>query len=97
MEYLRRTTESELAMGLGVELLSPEETRKMNRVISEDLVILGGKYCPTDGMADPLIVVKAICRAARRKGVTIREHEPVKQLKVEPGHSGRDRQRRIPW
>ena len=85
MEYLHRTMESELAMDLGVELLSPEETRRLNPLIPEDLEILGSKYCPTDGQADPLIAVKAICRAALRKGVKIKQYEPVKRLKAKGG------------
>ena len=50
MDYLRKTTESETAAGLGVELISPDETRRLDPFIPEDLEILGGKYCPSDGI-----------------------------------------------
>ena len=79
------TMKQEQAMGLGVEILSPEETRRLTPTIPGELEIFGGKHCPSDGWANPLLVVKAICRAARRKGVQIKEHEPVRRLKAENG------------
>jgi len=77
--------EREQAIGLDVEMLSPEDTRRLNPTIPEHLEVFGSKYCPTDGTANSLLVTKAICRMARRKGVQIREFEPVRQLKAESG------------
>ena len=73
------------AIGLDAEMLSPEETRRLSPHIPSDLAIHGAKYSPIDGHANPLLVVKAICRAARRKKVQIREHEPVRRVKTEVG------------
>ncbi len=84
-ESLRSIMEREQAMGLNVEMLSPAETRSLTPTISEEFEIVGSKYCPTDGSANPLLVVKAICRVARRKGVRIREHEPVRRLQAADG------------
>lgn len=80
-----KTMKQEQVMGLGVELLSPDDTRRLTPTIPKELEIFGGKHCPTDGWANPLLVVKAICRAARRKGVQIKEHEPVRHLEAENG------------
>jgi len=87
-ETFSKNPEWERKAGLEVELLTPEETRNIAPVISKDIELLGATYCSTDGTANPLIVTKAIARAARRKGVQIREHEPVKGLKVERGRIG---------
>ena len=82
-ESLPRKWEQEI--GLEVEILSPQETRALIPIISKDIGLFGGTYCPTGGTANPLLVTKAIARAALRTGVEIREHEPVTGLKVEDG------------
>lgn len=69
-------------MGLEVEMLSPKETRALAPSLTKHFDIIGGKYCPTDGTANPLLVVKAICRAAKRIGVQIKEREAVTRLKM---------------
>ncbi len=77
--------EKEKGMGLGIEMLSPKEVHALVPALAEDATLLGGKYCPTDGAANPLLVVKAICRAARSKGVEINEHEAVTKLATKSG------------
>jgi sarcosine oxidase, subunit beta len=67
------------------EMLSPEETRNLIPTIAPEVNFIGAKYDPEVGFADPLKVVKAICRAAVRKGVVIKEHEAVTQLTLESG------------
>ncbi len=81
----REAAERERKSGLAVEILSPEETRRITPILSEKIELYGSKFCPTDGTANPLLVVKAICRAARRKGVQIHEYSPVRQLKARNG------------
>ena len=85
LEDLKRVGERETGMGLAVEILSPEDTRRITPTLSEKVELFGSKYCPSDGTANPLLVVKAICRAARRKGVQIHEHSPVRQLTAKNG------------
>ena len=85
LERLREVAERETKGGLAVEILSPEETRRVTPSLSEEIELYGSKYCPSDGTANPLLVVKAICRAARGKGVQIHEHCPVVQLKAHKG------------
>jgi sarcosine oxidase subunit beta len=85
LESLIQIRDREQAMGLHVEMLSPEETLRITPTLSGNLEIFGSKYCPSDGHANPLLVVKAICRLARSVGVRIREHEPVRRLVSEDG------------
>lgn len=80
LESLIHIKDRELAMGLHVEMLSPEETLSITPSLAGNIEILGSKYCPSDGTANPLLVVKAISRMARSIGVRIVEHEPVRKL-----------------
>jgi len=80
LESLIQKKERELPMGLHVEMLSPEETLRVTPSLAGNFEIFGSKYCPSDGTANPLLVVKAISRLARRIGVRIKEHEPVRKL-----------------
>jgi sarcosine oxidase subunit beta len=73
----------ELEMGLTVEMLSTRETRSLVPALSQTTRLLGGKYCPTDGTANPLLVTRAIACAAERLGAEFHEHEPVKSIEVE--------------
>jgi sarcosine oxidase, subunit beta len=84
-ETFSHIMDHERSLGLTVEMMSFSEARRLAPVISEEAGFVGGKYCPTDGTANPLKVVKAICRAARRKGVDIRENEPVRRFKTKDG------------
>jgi sarcosine oxidase, subunit beta len=80
LEGYRKTAEREKSGGLDVEILSPEETRSRTPALSDKIPLFGAKYCPSDGTANPLLVPKAIGRAARRKGTDIRENTPVLKL-----------------
>jgi sarcosine oxidase subunit beta len=80
LESLIQIKDRELAMGLHVEMLSPEETLSITPSLAGNFEIFGSKYCPSDGTANPLLVVKAISRLARSIGVRIKEHEPVRKL-----------------
>jgi len=80
LESLIQIKDRELAKGLHVEMLSPEETLCVTPSLAGNFEIFGSKYCPSDGTANPLLVVKAISRLARRIGVRIKEHEPVRKL-----------------
>ncbi|MGD9125054.1 MAG: FAD-dependent oxidoreductase [Desulfarculaceae bacterium] len=82
-ELYRDWPKREAELGLKSQLLTPEETREIAPTVSKKIRLLGGKYCATDGTANPLVTTKAIARAARRKGVVIKENEPVTGLKIE--------------
>lgn len=83
--FYRQIYKREKSMGLDAEMLSPKEVHTLVPVLAKDVNITGGKYCPTDGTANPLLVVKAICRVARQKGVEIRDHEAVTGLTAKSG------------
>lgn len=80
-----QTHEREKKAGIFGEILSQEETRTLIPTIAKGVNFVGAKYDPEVGFADPLKVVKAISRAAVRKGVTIKEHEAVTQLTLTSG------------
>ena len=44
---------------------------------------MGGKYCATDGSANPLLVTRAIARAAEGLGAEFHEHQPLKGFSIE--------------
>ena len=85
LEAMRNVARRENKVGLETEILSPEDTRRLTPILSEKVELYGAKHCPSDGTANPLLVVKAICRAARRKGVRIQQYSPVRQLKTQNG------------
>lgn len=74
--------ERQFRAGLEVYLLPPEEVRRMLPPLSRKIPLLGATYCPTDGIADPLKVTRAIARAASRKGVRVLEEQEVIGLKI---------------
>ncbi|MBW1961862.1 MAG: FAD-binding oxidoreductase [Deltaproteobacteria bacterium] len=75
----------EREMGLCVEMISPPELGQFLPAISTETGLIAAKYCATDGTANPLLVVKAICRTAQRRGVEIRELEAVRKLRIKNG------------
>jgi len=85
IEYLRKIVARENKIGMDTEMLSPEDTRKLTPILSEAVELYGARHSPSDGTANPLLVVKAICRAARRKGVRIHQYTPVRKLMTENG------------
>ncbi|MFH1135603.1 MAG: FAD-binding oxidoreductase [Pseudomonadota bacterium] len=83
LEILRHRAERETRLGLEVEMLPPEDARRLTPLLSTEVELFGSKHCPSDGTANPLLVVKAICRAARRRGVRIHEYNPVRGFKTQ--------------
>ena len=76
---------AEQALGLEVQFLDPDQTRARLPLLSGKLKILGSTYCPGDGTANPLLVTRAIGRAAVRAGANVRTGEPVLSLKAKKG------------
>ncbi len=62
----RAVAEQERAGGLHVEMLDRDGLKHMVPSLSDRC--LGGKYCPTDGMAEPWAVVHALVAAITRLG-----------------------------
>jgi sarcosine oxidase subunit beta len=79
-DQAKARVEREQSQGLGVCLISPEETRERLPFLAPDIPIFGGTHCPTDGTANPLKVTKAIGRAAAKAGAQVRINEPALQF-----------------
>jgi sarcosine oxidase subunit beta len=79
LELFEQETAWEHAHGLS-------ESRMLTRAECLTLVpgltdaIVGGKYCPTDGTANPMLVTPAFARAAQRLGAEIRTNTAVTGL-----------------
>jgi sarcosine oxidase, subunit beta len=64
--------------------ITPEEARELSPIIAIDDV-LGGTFCPTDGIASPSDVTLGYAAAARRLGARIKEGVEVEGIDVESG------------
>ena len=72
-------------LGLGeARWVGPSEAAELVPVLRVDDV-LGGTFCPTDGLASPADVTSGYAAAARRHGARLREHDPVTGVEVEDG------------
>ncbi len=72
------------SMGVGPEILSPEEiSRRWPFLVTEDL--LGGSYSPRDGYAGPYEVLQGFARGARKLGVKLLEGVEVTALRTSQG------------
>src|SRR5271154_5706216 len=71
MDYLRNNIARQRALGLkNVELLSPEDIRKvLPQLRSDDIV--GGSFCPTDGFVDPESVMTGFMARAIEHGAEL--------------------------
>ncbi len=79
---LKRQATTARSFGLEMELLSPEEAKKLWPLMGiSDLV--GAAFLPTDGQANPSDITQALARGARMHGVKILEEKPVTGIRVE--------------
>jgi sarcosine oxidase subunit beta len=83
---LRAAAEVEQSFGLRTEILGAQQLRKMVPVLSAQCV--GGKYCPTDGMAEPAAVIPAFVNAAQRAGARLYPYTEAADFVVEDGRVG---------
>lgn len=85
LEYLKTIRETQRAAGLEtVELISPEEIAQMiPQLRTGD--ILGGSYCPTDGLIEPLNVMRGFMERACARGVRLLLETEVTAIETERG------------
>jgi sarcosine oxidase, subunit beta len=76
-KHYKKEVERQRRAGLDVSFLNEKQVRELLPVLSCDIEIFGGTYCPGDGTANPLLVTKAIAAKARKLGADIHEHESV--------------------
>ncbi|MCZ6871305.1 MAG: FAD-dependent oxidoreductase, partial [Gammaproteobacteria bacterium] len=68
------------ASGLATEILSAEQVRNIVPGLEGDYT--GAIYSPSDGQADPHLVVPAIARAAAARGVSIHDQCAVESIQI---------------
>jgi sarcosine oxidase subunit beta len=85
LDYLKETGERQRAAGLrAVEFVRPEEIAEMVPQLRTD-DILGGSYCPTDGLIEPLSVMHGFTARALERGVRLWLDTEVTGIEVEGG------------
>ena len=73
----RRSVALQRALGVDVELLDAEATRRLCPYLRTD-DLLGATYSPRDGYADPYLCTTAIASRARDLGVVVLQQEEVR-------------------
>jgi sarcosine oxidase subunit beta len=85
LDYLKQTREKQRAAGLDtVELVSPEDIRAMVPQLRMDDV-LGGSFCPTDGLIEPTSVMRGFMERASERGVRLWLGTEVTGIETEQG------------
>jgi glycine/D-amino acid oxidase-like deaminating enzyme len=84
LESFRYLPELGRVRGIAIEVLSPAEIARRLPII-DPAGLLGGIWVPSDGRVNPTDVVMAYAKAARARGVRVREHVPVSQIIVRDG------------
>ncbi|NYT22400.1 FAD-binding oxidoreductase [Alcaligenaceae bacterium] len=84
LEPLRASLQQQRNQGVKVEVLSRAQARELLPIARFDDAALIG-YEPEAGFADAYLVATSFARAARRAGVTVKEHVDVRRLLVENG------------
>ena len=80
-DYLSRTVEERNRVpGIDMKMLGPKETRSLEPAITPD--IRGSRWCPIDGVVHPLKLVRALLKAAVRKGAIVHCGEEVRDIRV---------------
>ena len=85
LEYLKRARERQRAAGLEtVEIVSRKDIGEMVPQLRTDDVF-GGSYCPTDGLIEPLSVMRGFMQRAFERGVRLWLAAEVTGIEVEHG------------
>jgi len=77
VEAFEREAAWEHQHGLEVSLLTAAECQAMVPGLSK---VVAGKFCPSDGVANPMLVTPAFARAGRKLGVNFQFNTPVTGL-----------------
>lgn len=83
MAQLEEQAERERALGLGVEMLTATQLRARVPAVSDRCT--GGKYCPTDGIAEPTLVMPSLARAVEHAGGRLHAGTEALDFVVEEG------------
>jgi sarcosine oxidase subunit beta len=83
MVQLRAEAEEELEDNLRVEVWDRDQMRRRAPYLSD--MFIGAKYCPTDGIANPILATWGFNLAATRAGVTLLAHTEAIDIEVQGG------------
>jgi len=83
LKELQRTASRARGVGLDVDVISPEEARRLLPAISSES-LYGAVYLPGDGYLDPHGATHTLAAAARAKGVRIRTNARVTGFELGP-------------
>ena len=78
IKILQGLTNSAVACGLDVKMISADEAKVINPFLSDE--VMGASWCPTDGHANPLLTTLAYYRKARQLGVRFITGEKVVRI-----------------
>src|SRR5260370_24764449 len=99
MAKLAEAAALQRSMGMtDIHVLDPEQIPEVVPWIATP-GLLGATYTPNDGKVTPTDGVAALVKAARQRGVRLREHWTIRSLERDdsarrlPGHEGSDPQR----
>ncbi|MDH3231188.1 MAG: FAD-binding oxidoreductase, partial [Alphaproteobacteria bacterium] len=81
---VKRQATTARSFGLEMELLSPEEARKLWPIM-EVYDVVGAAFLPTDGQANPTDITQALAKGARSRGVRIFEGTRVTGIETKDG------------
>jgi 4-methylaminobutanoate oxidase (formaldehyde-forming) len=84
METLRAMPETGRVLGIEVETLTPKEVARRLPII-DPTGLVGGAWIPSDARLNPTDLVMAYAKAARRRGVSVRESVAVREISVRNG------------
>ncbi|OLE53581.1 MAG: FAD-dependent oxidoreductase [Acidobacteria bacterium 13_1_20CM_3_53_8] len=84
LDYLKKSSELQLAHGVNVEIVSREEiSRRVPQLRADD--ILGGSFCQTDGFVSPPDIMLGFMRRALERGASLWLGTEVIGIEVEGG------------
>lgn len=84
LSNFERNVEMQRRLGVAVDLISPDEARRLASGLETEAVI-GATFCARDGIADPNGVTMGFANAARAAGVEICRETEVTGIKIEAG------------
>ena len=82
LEMFRGNAEKQRALGVPVEVLTPEEARSIVPVLTIDDLV-GATFCGADGFANPHAIVQGYAKNARKLGVEIARSSEVTGMEIE--------------
>jgi sarcosine oxidase subunit beta len=84
LETFRKNAEKQRALGVPVEVISPEEARGIVAELRVDDLV-GATFCHEDGIANPHAIVQGYARGARRLGARFLKSSEVTSMEVASG------------